>query len=161
MLKGQVHGFSRLSWHNSQESKWMNEWIHSLCKNGLQCFWLLFEKQTWNIVNVSFIFLSTQWKHYDMDGLWEIRTLSSDILQVKHSCKELLLVQKLHLNFSHFFFLCWRWNFLQQLHYKCDWKVNTASETPSALISLILNDLELHIMSCVLLCVQCAILLFY
>lgn len=91
----------------------------------------------------------------------DYETLSSDILQVKHSCKELLLVQKLHLNFSHFFFLCWRWNFLQQLHYKCDWKVNTASETPSALISLILNDLELHIMSCVLLCVQCAILLFY
>lgn len=104
MLKGQVHGFSHLSWNNSQESKWMNEWINNLCKNGFQCFWLLFEKQTWNIVNVSFIFLSTQWKHYDMDGLWEIRTLSSDILQVKHSCKELLLVQKLHLNFSLSFF---------------------------------------------------------
>lgn len=34
----------------------------------------------------------------------DYETLSSDILQVKHSCKELLLIQKLHLNFSHFFF---------------------------------------------------------
>lgn len=95
----------------------------------------------------------------------DYETLSSDILQVKHSCKELLLVQKLHLNFSLSFFFyagdetfCYVRSTLthklyKQLHYKCDWKVNTASETPSALISLILNDLELHIMSCVLLCV--------